>query len=80
MDDIKIFTKNEKELESLIKTIRNFIQDIVLEFEILKFSIQRKRKKRNKRRDRTAQLGKYQNPWRKEKQQYLEMLQPDTIK
>ena len=30
MDDIKIFAKNGKEFESLIKTIRIFSEDIVM--------------------------------------------------
>ena len=32
MDDIKLFTKNEKELETLIHTIRIYSQDIGMEF------------------------------------------------
>ena len=34
MDDIKLFTKYEKELENLIQTIRIFSQDIGIEFGI----------------------------------------------
>ena len=36
MDDIKIFAKNEKELETLIHTVRIFIRDIGMEFGIEK--------------------------------------------
>ena len=36
MDDIKIFAKNEKELETLIQTIRIFSQDIGMGFRIEK--------------------------------------------
>ena len=36
MDDIKIFAKNEKELESLIQTITIFSQHIGMEFVIKK--------------------------------------------
>ena len=39
MDDIKIFGKNEKELETLIQTIRIYSQDIVLEFCIEKCAL-----------------------------------------
>ena len=34
MDDIKLFTKNEKELETLIHTVRIYSQDIGMEFGI----------------------------------------------
>ena len=36
MDDIKIFDKNEKELETLIKTLRIYNQDIAMAFGIEK--------------------------------------------
>ncbi len=36
MDDIKLFAKNEKELETLIQTIRIYSQDIGMEFGIEK--------------------------------------------
>ena len=36
MDDIKLFAKNEKELETLIKTVRIYRQDIGMEFGIEK--------------------------------------------
>ena len=36
MDDIKIFAKNEKELETLVQTIRIYSQDIGMEFGIEK--------------------------------------------
>ena len=36
MDDIKLFAKNEKELETLIHTIRIYSQDIGMEFSIEK--------------------------------------------
>ena len=36
MDDIKIFTKVEKEIETLIQTIRIFSQDMGMEFGIKK--------------------------------------------
>ena len=36
MDDIKLFAKNEKELETLIHTIRIYSQDIGMEFGIEK--------------------------------------------
>ena len=36
MEDIKIFAKNQKELETLIQTIRIYTQDIGMEFGIEK--------------------------------------------
>ena len=36
MDDIKIFAKNQRELETLIQTIRIYTQDIGMEFGIEK--------------------------------------------
>ena len=36
MDDIKLFAKNEKELETLIQTVRIYSQDIKMEFGIEK--------------------------------------------
>ena len=38
IDDIKIFTKNEKEQENLIQTIRIYNQDIGIEFGFEKFN------------------------------------------
>ena len=34
MDDIKLFAKNEKELETLIQTMRIYSEDIGMEFGI----------------------------------------------
>ena len=39
MDDIKLFVKNEKELETLIHTIRIYSQDIGMEFGIEKCAL-----------------------------------------
>ena len=36
MDDIKLFAKNEKELETLIHTVRIYSRDIGMEFGIEK--------------------------------------------
>ncbi len=36
MDDIKLFAKNEKELENLIQAVRIYSQDIGMEFGIEK--------------------------------------------
>ncbi len=34
MDDVKLFAKNKKELETLIQTISIYSQDIGMEFDI----------------------------------------------
>ena len=39
MDDIKLFAKNEKELETLIHAVRIYSQDIGMEFGIEKFAM-----------------------------------------
>ena len=39
MDDIKLFAKNEKELETLMQTVRIYSQDIGLEFGLEKCAI-----------------------------------------
>ena len=39
MDDIKLFAKNEKELETLIHTVRIYSQDIGMEFSIEKCAL-----------------------------------------
>ena len=39
MDDIKLFAKNEKELETLIHTIRIYSRDIGMEFGIEKCTL-----------------------------------------
>ena len=38
-DDIKLFTKNEKELESLVHGLRIYSQDIGMEFDIEKCAL-----------------------------------------
>ena len=43
MDDIKLFTKNEKELQTLIHTLRIYSQDIGMEFGIEKCAMQVKK-------------------------------------
>ena len=39
MDDIKLFTKKEKELETLIQTVRIYSHDIGMEFGIEKYDM-----------------------------------------
>ena len=53
MGDIKLFAKNEKELETLIKAVRIYSEDIGMEFDI------------EKCKERNYQIRKYQNAQRK---------------
>ena len=38
MDNIKVFAKNEKELEALIQTIRIYSQHVGMEFDMEKYA------------------------------------------
>ena len=59
MDDIKLFPKNENELETLIQTIKIYSQDIGMEFGIEKSHANNKKQKRtNNGRNRTAKSKK----------------------
>ena len=46
MDDIKIYAKNEKELETFIQTIRIYGLDVEIEFGIEKFAMLTMKKKK----------------------------------
>ena len=81
MDDIKLFAKNEKELETLIHAVRIYSQDIGMEFGIEKCAMLMKSGKRhmtdgmelpNHDRIRTLEEN--------ETYKYLGILQSDTIK
>ena len=39
MDDVKVFARTKKELETVIQTVRIYIQDIGMEFGIEKCAI-----------------------------------------
>ena len=65
---IMVFTKNKKELETLLQTIRIYSQDIGKEFGIEK-SVMLIMKKRRKEKDRTSKSEKCQNTKGKRKLQ-----------
>ena len=69
MDDIKLCAKNEKELETLIQSLRIYSQDIGMEFgkENCIMLIMRKRETTYDRKNRTTKSRKNQNTWREEK-------------
>ena len=56
MDNIKLFAKNEKELETLIQAVRIYNDDAGIEFGIEKNN--KKRKMANDRRNRTTKSRK----------------------
>ena len=82
MDDIKLFAKNEKVLETLIQAVRIYSQDIGMEFGIEKCAmLVMKSGKRHMtdvmelpKQDRTRTLEE------NETYKYLEILEADTIK
>ena len=82
MDDIKLFAKNEKELETLIQAVRIYSQDIGMEFGIEKCAmLVMKSGKRHMtdgielpNQDRMRTLEK------KETYKYLRILEAETIK
>ena len=73
MDDIKLFSKNEKELETLIHTIRIYSQDIGMEFGIEKYAL-RVMKTTSNWRNRTTKSRQDQNTRRKRDLQILRNL------
>ena len=82
MDDTKLHAKNEKELETLIKTIRIYCQHIGREFDDENLSMlmmkSRKRETTEKielpNKESIGKLGGMEN------YKYLEILQTNTIK
>ena len=82
MDDSKLLAKNEKELETLIHTVRIYIQEIGMEFGIEKCAmLVMKSSKRQvtdgikiPNRDKIRTLGE------NETYKYLGILEADTIK
>ena len=82
MDDIKLFAKNEKELETLIPAVRIYSQDIGMEFGIEKCAmLVIKRGKRHlidgmelPKQDKIRTLGE------NETYKYLGILEADTIR
>ena len=82
MDDIKLFAKNEKELETLIHTVRIYSQDIGIEFGIEKCAMLVMKSGKWHLTDR-MELPNQDNVRtlrEKEMYKYLDILEADTIK
>ena len=81
MDDIKLFAKNEKELETLIHAVRIYSQDIGMEFGIGKCAMQvMKRGKRHLTDEmELPNQDKIRTLRKKETYKYFGILEADTI-
>ena len=82
MDDIKLFAKNEKELETLIHAVRIYSQDIGMEFGIEKYAMQVMKSGKQHMIDRMEQpnQNKIRTLGEHETYKYLVILEADTIK
>ena len=82
MDDIKLFAKNEKELETLIHAVRIYSQDIGMECGIEKFAmlVRKSGKRHLTYRMELTNQDKIRTLEEKETYKYLGILEADTIK
>ena len=82
MDDRKVSTKNEKELENLILTMRMYIQDIGMEFSREKCAMLKMKlgKKESAEGIGLPNQENIKTLWEKENYKYLRILEVDTIK
>ena len=82
MDNTKLFAKNEKELETLIQTVRIYSQDIGMEFGIVKCTmlVMISGKRRTTEEIELPDQEKIRTPREKETYKYLGILETGTIK
>ena len=82
MDDIKLFGKKEKELETLIHAVRLYRQDIEMKFDIEKCSMLTNKwcKRRLMDGKELPNQDKIRTLGEKETYKYLSILEADTIK
>ena len=82
MDDIKLFAKNEKELETLIHTIRIYSQDIGMGFGIEKYALLTMKNGKRHRTDgiELPNQDKIRTLAENEAYKYLGIVEADTIK
>ena len=82
MDDIKLFAKNEKELETLIHAVRIYSQDVGMEFSIEKYAILVMKSKKRHQTDGMELPNQEKIRMLREKEiyKYLGILEAETIK
>ena len=82
MNDIKLFAKNEKELETLIYTVRIYSQNLGMEFGIEKCAmlVMKSGKQHLTDRMELPNQNKIRTLREKETYKYLGILEADTIK
>ena len=82
MDDIKLFAKNEEELETLIHTVRIYRQDIGMEFGIEKCTllVMKRGKRHLTDRIELPNEDKIRTLAENETYKFLGILEADTIK
>ena len=82
MDDIKLFAKDEKELETLIDVVRIYSQDIGMEFGLDKCAILIKKSHKRHLADgmELPNQDKIRTPGEMETYKYLGILEADTLK
>ena len=82
MDDIKLFAKNEKELETLMHAVRIYSQDIGMEFGIEKCAMLVMKSGKGHMSDgmKLPNHGKIRTLGENESYRYLGILEADTIK
>ena len=82
MDDIKLFAKNEKELETLIHTVRIYSRDIGMEFGIEKCTMLVMKSGKRQLTDgmELSNKDKIKTLAENETYKYLGILEADTIK
>ena len=82
IDDIKLFAKNEKELETLIQTVRIYSQDIGMEFGIEKCTmlVMKSDKQQMTERVELPNQVVIRKFGEKETDKYLGILEGDPIK
>ena len=82
IDDIKRFAKNEKESETLIKTLRKYSQDIGMEFGIEECTMMVMKSCKRHTTERVELPNKVviRTLGEKETQKYLKILEADTMK
>ena len=82
MDDIKLFAKNKKELETLIQSVRIYSQDIGMEIGIEKFAmfVMKSGKRHMTKGIELSNKKKIRTLREKETNKYLGVFEVDTIK